>query len=156
MARDMWVTRNPWWIQTWRNASTRDIKTLFCATYKIFRESISRRGDYGNLTSAPLTNYPLKDENAAKKAYIFWPKLKEVVIFQKSIPKSKQPNRDQVGESKSFVTLFVKQNDPLLPVKLFFFKHNDAFFNGLFRKYCPRFSSQVYFARCFKDPAPPS
>lgn len=122
MARDMWVTRNPWWIQTWRNASTRDIKTLFCATYKIFRESISRRGDYGNLTSASLTNYPLKDENAAKKAYIFWPKLKEVVIFQKSIPKSKQPNRDQVGENKSFDTLFVKQNDPLLPVKLFFFQ----------------------------------
>ena len=81
MARDMWVTRNPWWIQTWRNASTRDIKTLFCAMYKIFRESISCRGDYENLTSASLTDYPLKDENAAKKVYIFWPKLKEVVIF---------------------------------------------------------------------------
>lgn len=57
--------------------------------------------------------------NVAKKAYIVWPKLKEVVDFRKSLPKSKQPSpcRGKVGENRNFDTLLVKKNKPLIPFK---------------------------------------
>ena len=57
------------------------------------------------------------------------PKLLEVVDFWKSLPKSKQPGQGKAGANKSYDTLLLKRNDPLVPVKLRFFEETAKIIN---------------------------
>ena len=53
----------------------------------------------------------------------------EVVDFWKSLPKSKQPGQGKAGANKSYDTLLLKRNDPLVPVKLGFFEETAKIIN---------------------------
>ena len=55
---------------------------------------------------------------SCKKAREIWPKIIEITRYWKSLPESRQPVYDKVGNNSCYDHLFTSVNDPLIPVKI--------------------------------------
>ena len=106
------------------------MKKLCSSLYKIFHESPSRRSDYERITLAEDSDYALQfcghrwveNEPVAKRGRAIWPKIREIVEYWLTKPKSKQPGQGKAGANTSYEHLCRVRNDPLIPVKLQFFE----------------------------------
>ena len=55
---------------------------------------------------------------SCKKAWEIRPKIIEITRYWKSLPESRQPVYDKVGNNSCYDHLFTFVNDPLIPVKI--------------------------------------
>ena len=117
-------------------ASGWSIDKILAAMYKIFDQAASRRGDYERLTKGV---YPLQfvshrwaeNQIVAERAIEVWEDIVTVVKYWMSLPKNKQPHKD----NKSFPRLVSAITDPLMICKFKFFAATAKILNKFLLKF---------------------
>ena len=111
-------------LRTGTIATVWEIHKVLHAMWKIFDESPARRDIYMRETSCDIlplhfckTRW-IEDEPVAERAIQIWPNIVKLVKYWLTLPASKRPKNN-----KSYETLLKYHTDPLIVVKLHFFKY---------------------------------